>query len=131
MHELKGSLMKISPSITRPEVSFHHRDYRSWTPHNMLIYCDPPYKGTTMYSMGGFDSDEFWETMKKWSKNNYVFVSEESAPPGFKVVFSRDKLRTVGRKSRFNARENLYIYSRTPTRRRKRKSVRLSTRKLK
>ena len=41
----------------------------------MLIYCDPPYQHTTGYSTGGFDHDKFWDTMRKWSKNNYIFIS--------------------------------------------------------
>lgn len=36
---------------------------------NCVIYCDPPYKATTQYAgASGFDHNEFWEVMRKWSQ---------------------------------------------------------------
>jgi site-specific DNA-adenine methylase len=61
----------------------------------MLIYCDPPYKHTQGYSAGGFEDEKFWNKMREWSKDNVVFISEESAPKDFKVVWSRKKRRTL------------------------------------
>ena len=53
----------------------------------MLVYCGPPYQGTTEYgAFDGFDHDLFWDTMREWSKNNTVVVSEYSAPEDFKCV---------------------------------------------
>ena len=52
-----------------------------------LIYCDPPYAGTTAYgAFSGFDRDMFWSTMRSWSVNNTVIVSEYSAPEDFMCV---------------------------------------------
>lgn len=52
-----------------------------------LIYCDPPYAGTTGYK-GGFDHDLFFETCRKWSADGHkVFVSEYNAPPDFECVY--------------------------------------------
>ena len=76
----------------------------------MLIYCDPPYKDTEGYSTGGFDHDKFWDTMREWSKDNCVFISEESAPKDFKVVWKRKKRRTLDHTSRFHREERLYRY---------------------
>lgn len=68
-------------------------DYRVLTPVNMLIYCDPPYVGTTPYEESGhYDTDEFWEYMRKWSLHNIVFVSESRAPSDFVCLFDTTKL---------------------------------------
>lgn len=73
------------------DVDFFHADYKSVSPVNNLIYCDPPYADTT-HAYGaqfGFDSSEFWETMRQWSsadRNNRVYVSEYTAPEDFECV---------------------------------------------
>lgn len=54
---------------------------------DMLVYCDPPYQGTTQYgAFAGFDHELFWDTMREWSKHNTVVVSEYKAPNDFKCV---------------------------------------------
>jgi DNA adenine methylase len=67
-------------------VQFIHRDYREIKPLNSLVYCDPPYAGVAGYSVGKFDSVEFWETMEKWAKNNTIIVSEYKAPENWRCV---------------------------------------------
>ena len=43
----------------------------------ITIYCDPPYHGTTGYSMGPFDSVSFWKLCREWSRAGArVLVSE-------------------------------------------------------
>jgi DNA adenine methylase len=62
---------------------FDCKDYRELNPEGYIIYCDPPYEGTTQYSkklVGDFDTNEFWSIMRKWSNNNKVFISEYNAP---------------------------------------------------
>lgn len=76
-----------------------------------VIYCDPPYRGTTGYG-GTFDSDAFFQVAKEWSIfGAHVFVSEYSAPDGWVSVWEKpvnsslDK-NTGGKK----AVEKLFIY---------------------
>lgn len=72
---------------------FDCKDYKDLNPDNSIIYCDPPYKGTTQYSkklVGDFDTDEFWDIMRKWSKNNIVLISEYEAPDDFEVVWQQE-----------------------------------------
>jgi len=72
---------------------FECNDYRNLKPQNTLIYCDPPYCGTTQYDkqiVGNFDHQEFWNIMKKWSKNNTVIISEYTAPSDFQCVWSKN-----------------------------------------
>lgn len=68
-------------------------DYKELNPENMMVYCDPPYKGTTQYDkviVGEFNHDEFWEMMREWSKKNIVLVSEYEAPDGFETVWQKE-----------------------------------------
>lgn len=83
----KNSLMKKYPGFCSGH--FYASDYRELKPDNCVIYCDPPYKGTTGYDAAGdFDTEEFWDIIRTWSKNNLVFVSEYQAPEDFECVLA-------------------------------------------
>jgi len=110
LNEFKTSIDKITPAIRKSNVYFYNKSYDKYDPKNMLIYCDPPYKSTEGYSTGDFDHDLFWDTMRKWSKDNCVFVSEENAPSDFKVVWKIKKRRTLDKTSRFYKYEKIYAY---------------------
>jgi DNA adenine methylase len=62
-------------------VTFLHTDYKSLIiPPNSLIYCDPPYLGTSGYK-DNFNHNQFW----LWAESQYdaghdIYVSEFSAP---------------------------------------------------
>lgn len=93
-------------------------DYQKLDPNHKLIYCDPPYKGTTGYN-GGFDFDHetFWERMREWSADNIVLVSEYRAPRDFRCVTSCTKLNNLAadgkpeeRKERLFVHESLLPY---------------------
>jgi len=58
---------------------FTCEDFKDLDYENCLIYCDPPYKGTTPYYkkiLGEFPYDDFIEWVKSQSKKNTVLVSE-------------------------------------------------------
>ena len=58
---------------------FTCEDFQDLDYENCLIYCDPPYKGTTPYYkkiLGDFHYDKFLEWIKIQSKKNTVIVSE-------------------------------------------------------
>lgn len=69
-------------------VNFRHSDFsRLEVPAASIIYCDPPYKGTTGYSTAAFDHDEFWRwCLVKASEGHTVYVSEATAPENPKIV---------------------------------------------
>ena len=50
-----------------------------------VVYCDPPYLGTTGYKTGGFDHERFWEWAEAVSERSTVFVSEYSTLSEFFV----------------------------------------------
>lgn len=78
---------------------------------NSLIYCDPPYQGTTGYKTGSFPHEEFFSWCRQQAKKNIVFVSEYSAPDDFIEVW-RGEVKTNFSSSRkgatHNAIEKLY-----------------------
>ena len=77
---------------------------------NCLIYCDPPYKSTTKYlSCVDFNHNEFWDWVRKMSKNNVVIVSEEQAPNDFVSIWSMEVKRTIDNKGSSSVNENLFI----------------------
>lgn len=64
-------------------------------PDGAVVYCDPPYSNTTGYTVGTFDTDEFWDYMRQLSKRCEVYISEESAPDDFECIWSKEKVRTL------------------------------------
>jgi DNA adenine methylase len=80
--ELKRGLLKDVNYLK--EINFSFADYRKLNVNSdMLVYCDPPYSGTTPYK-DKFNSEEFFETARKWRKTGAnILISEYSAPPDF------------------------------------------------
>ena len=39
-----------------------------------------------LYCTPDFDTEEFWEIMRQWSRNNDVYISEYNAPDDFECV---------------------------------------------
>ncbi len=73
-----------------------------------LIYCDPPYVGTTGYSaVGKFNHDIFYEKCQQWSKHATLFVSEYTLPFG-ECVWKRSAKGTLGIDHGVPATEKLF-----------------------
>lgn len=107
--EAKRNLHKQAAAFGN--IGFARFDYRMLGFTDCVIYCDPPYAATTGYNGGEqFDHTEFWDTMRRWSGNNLVFISEQTAPPDFKVIWEGAVTRTNDNASRFTATEKLFIY---------------------
>jgi DNA adenine methylase len=59
-------------------------------PPNSIIYCDPPYAGTTKYK-DDFNHDEFWQWCRdKVKEGHQVFISEYNAPDDFECIWSKE-----------------------------------------
>lgn len=82
------ALMEIKPDIQRVRF-LKARSYAKHHPTGKLVYCDPPYLNNRLNTQffQNFDHDAFWETMRKWSCENLVVVSESSAPSDFKCIW--------------------------------------------
>jgi DNA adenine methylase len=127
--EMRNSLTRMTPLIQN--VEFTNKKYQELTSSNTFIYCDPPYKQTKYpikYRIGTkkydkFDTDEFWETMRKWSDNNLVIVSELSAPNDFVEIWNLNRYRSAcqSTKTRFkqvnetetHQIEKMFVYSKS------------------
>lgn len=59
-------------------------------PHQSIIYCDPPYEGTTKYK-DDFNHDDFWRWCRdKCKEGHQVFISEYNAPSDFVCVWQKE-----------------------------------------
>lgn len=102
-----------------------HADYRDvasaiveiYDPHDVVLYADPPYAGTTAYgNVEAFDSARFWDEMRALDDVGVaVFVSEYAAPGDFRPVWTGSPMTTLRRSNtdeRGDARrvgESLYM----------------------
>lgn len=60
-------------------------------PPSSIIYCDPPYKGTTKYAAKGFDYERFYNWCREMVKQGHtVFVSEYNMPDDFECVWQKE-----------------------------------------
>lgn len=78
------------------DVKIEHRSFFDTEPHpddNLVIYCDPPYEGTTNpYGTGPFDHETFWAVCRRWAICGVpIFVSEYSAPDYAELVWEVKK----------------------------------------
>jgi len=124
--EMINSLNKTRPIIQN--VQFTCNDYRTLDPINMFIYCDPPYLSERfpikyrrdIKYYDEFNNDEFWNIMRRWSKNNMVVISEMTAPSDFVEIWSQERYRSAcqSKKTRFKdidtktvKKEKLFIHN--------------------
>lgn len=82
-----NSLMRFKPILK--EIELHSCDYRCLEiPERSLIYCDPPYFGTTGYGFN-FNHEEFYQWCRdRVREGHYLFVSEYSMPDDFEEIWS-------------------------------------------
>ena len=82
-----GSVKKQQKSIQG--VKFIYSSYDKLDiPDGSVVYCDPPYKGVTIYKSNKekFNHDRFWQWCRKTAKKNIVLVSEYQAPKDIECV---------------------------------------------
>nr|DAT89054.1 MAG TPA: DNA adenine methylase [Caudoviricetes sp.] len=92
--QAKRSLLKDLSGVVN--ATFTCLDYKDVEiPDGTVVYCDPPYVNTTGYTVGQFDTNEFWNYMRQLSKRCDIYISEESAPDDFECVWSKEKVRTL------------------------------------
>lgn len=78
---------------------------------NVVIYIDPPYEGTKKYQVDlNFDYNAFWDVVRAASSNNWVYISEQTAPPDFIPIWSLNTARRLQGKVT-ECVENLFVYN--------------------
>lgn len=80
-------------------------------PPQSIIYCDPPYAGTTKYK-DGFDHEFFWQWCRERAKEGHqVFISEYNAPDDFKCLWEKKVNNTLTKDTGSKQGiEKLFIY---------------------
>ncbi len=79
-------------------------------PQQGIIYCDPPYAGTTKYK-DDFDHELFWQWCReKVSEGHQVFVSEYNAPDDFVCVWKKEIQSGLDVNKTKKAIEKLFIH---------------------
>ena len=77
-------------------------------PSNSIIYCDPPYMGTTKYK-SDFCHKIFWQWCRDMSKLGHtVFISEYSAPDDFKCIKEIQYKTILDKNSQYPRTEKLF-----------------------
>lgn len=112
----KRSLLKDMATLMNAE--FTCLDYREVKiPKGSVVYCDPPYNNTTGYNNEKFNTNEFWEYMRKISKDNIVLISEQTAPDDFVAIWEKPFTRTldVNKNNQFKVAEKLFIHKSNTT----------------
>lgn len=79
-----------------------------------VIYCDPPYRGTTKYATKEFPYDEFYDWCREMSKDNIVLISEYNMPDDFECIWQKETKvnfdsNRVSNDSKNNRIEKLFI----------------------
>jgi len=95
-----------------PSIPLTSLDYRDVViPQDAVVYCDPPYKGTTEYAVGGFDHDIFWDYVRNLSQKHSVYVSEYQAPDDFECIFEYEQksIYSASGVSKTTPNEKLFI----------------------
>lgn len=111
--EAKNNILAQAPNLSG--IKFVNSDYREAIelPYDteMVIYCDAPYQGTKQYSNATeFDYNEFWQTMRNWSKFNIVLISEQNAPTDFECIWEQEVSRSIKVSDKKKATEKLFKY---------------------
>lgn len=108
--ESKNNLLKQSKIFTTDQILFEHHDYKNLVFKDYLIYCDPPYKNTKQYDNSkDFNHEQFWDIVRKWSKDNIVIVSELEAPDDFVCIWEQEVKRTIKAKDKQKVVEKLFM----------------------
>lgn len=106
------NLLKQQPNIKNVNFicqSFFEIDFDNMP--KSVIYCDPPYKGTTKYSdKQEFDYNLFYDRLRELSKKHIVIVSEYWMPKDFRLIYEKQHKTPLGKKETHLKRiEKLFI----------------------
>lgn len=108
----KSILKDILPLKNTKFVCMDYQDVK--LPDGCIVYCDPPYKGTTTgYGIKDtFDSERFWDYVRLISKNHHVYISEQQAPEDFVSIWEKPFTRMMNsdKNNIFKATEKLFVH---------------------
>lgn len=87
-----------------------HKDYREVEiPSGAVVYCDPPYAGTSGYGNAAFDHEAFYGWARAVSRTHILFVSEYSMPEDFVKIRQFTVQKLMGDNDT-SAVEGIYVH---------------------
>jgi len=97
-------------------IEFYHADYISlnFTKIKALIYCDSPYRNCKPYKtylLGKFDSDKYFDWVKKQSEYNPVLISEYEAPKDFTCIWEKKVKSNMNWNNTKESIEKIFIFN--------------------
>jgi len=96
---ITSSKSAIRKAADLTDVTFFCADYKKVNVQDdTLIYCDPPYEGTSGYkgtASSNFSHEVFWRWVRRQSSQHIVIVSSFEGPADFDVVFEYETLTTL------------------------------------
>jgi len=102
----------IEQSKMLENVVFYNKNF--WEleiPPCSIIYCDPPYEGTTKYK-DNFDHEKYWNWVRKMSKKGHkVFCSEYNAPEDFICIWEKEVTTGLDTSTTKKDIEKLFVYN--------------------
>jgi len=92
--ESKNNILKQYEAIQG--IQIEHNSYeRLSIPSKSLIYCDPPYRGTTGYK-DSFNHEKFYQWCRdKKAEGHTIFVSEYNMPDDFRCIWSKEQTSSL------------------------------------
>lgn len=110
-NEIIRNLIKQAPNLVN--INFTCCNFRNIPISKLgkgnVIYCDPPYKGTTKYATDVFPYDEYYDWCRKLSKDNIVLCSEYWMPDDFEIIWEGQLTCTLDKSFRSKKIEKLYL----------------------
>lgn len=113
-NEAYRNMEKQAPNLKG--IEFKCQNYWELLPEetkDAVIYIDPPYQGTKIYGYANqpkMNYEQFWQWVRDLSMNNWVLVSEQTAPEDFETVWALEVKRTTNKTNDFKATEHLFRY---------------------
>jgi len=89
-------------------VAIEHESYDKVDISNALVYCDPPYQGTSEYT-NSFDSNEFFQWCLDHKNTSPILISESTIPKDFRCIWSTTKKSIIRRKDKTPIDELLLV----------------------
>lgn len=91
-------------------VEFHSGEYYNLKiPHNSIVYCDIPYKGTKQYETSkDFDYEKFYQWCRDNKDNYKIFISEYDMPSDFKCIWQKEVTNSMNPTKTYKPIEKLF-----------------------
>lgn len=102
----KRSLARKINRLNVPAIRWSALGYKDLVvPDGAVVYCDPPYAGTTGYKAAPpFHSEDFWIWAEELSQRCDVFVSEYVAPDSWCTIWEREQSCCLDGKNKRSSR---------------------------